>query len=122
MGSRAPHCLEGEEFRASETSVRDERLCLRLCIECGRARECGTERADFSPGERDRHPLDNRVARLMEDRQSLLVRARHPSSVKVGIASAGSDVIFVEVEGDTAMTRPRHPTHTVAFVDEYCAY
>jgi len=46
----------------------------------------------------------------------------HPSSVKVGIEFAGIGVIFVEEEGDTAMTKPRDPTHTVAFVDDYCAH
>ncbi len=31
-------------------------------------------------------------------------------------------VIFVEEEGEHAMTKPRDPTHTVAFVDDYSAH
>lgn len=31
-------------------------------------------------------------------------------------------VIFVEEEGDTAMTKPREPTHTVGCVDDDCAH
>src|SRR5258708_14804076 len=49
------------------------------------------------------------------------VSRTHPCSVTVGIESAGTGVIFVEEEGEHAMTKPREPTPTVAFVDDYCA-
>ncbi len=39
----------------------------------------------------------------------------------MGIETAGACGIFVKEEGDTAMTKPREPTPTVAFVDTYCA-
>jgi hypothetical protein len=42
-------------------------------------------------------------------------------SVTLGIDTAGTDVHFVQEEGESAMTKPRDPTHTVALVDDYCA-
>src|SRR5258708_26926679 len=45
-----------------------------------------------------------------------------PCSVTVGIETAGACGIFASEEGDPAMTKPREPTPTVAFVDDYCAH
>src|SRR5258708_26721201 len=48
--------------------------------------------------------------------------AYHPCSVTVGIETAGALGMCVEEEGATAMTKPREPSPTVAFVDDYCAH
>jgi hypothetical protein len=47
---------------------------------------------------------------------------RHPSSVTLGIKSAGIGVMCVQEEGASARTKAREPVHTVAFVDDSCAH
>src|SRR5258707_12122353 len=46
----------------------------------------------------------------------------YPFSSFGGKDRAGGWGMCVEEEGDPAMTKPRQPTQTVAFVDDYCAH
>jgi hypothetical protein len=45
-----------------------------------------------------------------------------PCSVNLGIETAGVDVHHVQLEGVSAMTKPREPAPTVAFVDDSYAH